>query len=214
MKIKTNSKIHAHGMSLIEILVAMIIFSVGALAIAGLQVRSLKSNQSVDSRASATSLLSDIADRIRANPQGAINGDYSLTTSYTQQRTEITSGSVALPLPNNCSTAAANCTPSQIAANDIEEWRLALNRGLPEGAGAINGAADTGYTVTIAWFDKDLRGATGNLDQSATCAAPAATFSSANAMNSASMQQRTCCPATVGSPVAAGVRCLNLLVKP
>ena len=59
-----NSK----GFSLIEVLIALIIMSVGMLGIAGLYVQSMQAGRTSMLRHHAVTLAGDIADRIRANP--------------------------------------------------------------------------------------------------------------------------------------------------
>lgn len=54
------------GFTLIEILVTVIVLSIGLLGLAGLQATSFKFNSTAYQRSQATSLAYDIADRIRA----------------------------------------------------------------------------------------------------------------------------------------------------
>ncbi|MBN1008034.1 type IV pilus modification protein PilV [Amphritea pacifica] len=64
------------GSSLIEVLIAVVIISVGLLSVAALQTMALKSNQGSYYRSQATFLAYDLADRIRAAPDSALNGEY------------------------------------------------------------------------------------------------------------------------------------------
>lgn len=64
------------GSSLIEVLIAVVIISVGLLSVAALQTMALKSNNGSYNRSQATFLAYDLADRIRAAPNSALNGDY------------------------------------------------------------------------------------------------------------------------------------------
>ncbi|MBN3562479.1 type IV pilus modification protein PilV [Amphritea spongicola] len=64
------------GSSLIEVLIAVVIISIGLLAVAGLQAVALKSNNGSYLRSQATFLAYDLADRMRAAPDSAVNGDY------------------------------------------------------------------------------------------------------------------------------------------
>ena len=199
-----------HGFSLIEVLVALVVFSIGALAIAGLQVRALKAQQLVESRGAAASLLSDLGDRLRANPSAALSTNYVYNGStYAAQRTTM-NGSSRPSVSKNCSTGT--CTAAELADSDLVEWRLALDRRLPAGAGLVQGDSVQGYLVSVAWLDKDWLTALGALQQSPVCAA--STPATAAEANAAAMAMRTCCPAALGNPVGAGVRCLNALIRP
>jgi len=72
----SKEAINEQGSSLIEVLVAVVIISVGLLSVAALQTMALKSNQGSYYRSQATFLAYDLADRIRAAPDSALNGDY------------------------------------------------------------------------------------------------------------------------------------------
>ena len=56
------------GSTLIEVLVAMLVLSIGLLGVAGLAAASLRYSQGGWARASVASGLSDLADRVRTNP--------------------------------------------------------------------------------------------------------------------------------------------------
>lgn len=66
------------GATLIEVLVAMLVLSIGLLGLAGMQMTALKSNQSAYYRSQATVLAYDIIDRMRANRADALNGVYDI----------------------------------------------------------------------------------------------------------------------------------------
>jgi type IV pilus assembly protein PilV len=96
-----NSK----GFSLVEVLIALIIMSVGMLGIAGLYVHSLQAGRTSMLRHQAVTLAGDIADRIRANP---IAGE-----AYT----------AAAGADNGCVATGATCDAEQMAAHDIGLWQ-------------------------------------------------------------------------------------------
>ena len=62
------------GFTLLEVLVALVILSIGLLGLAGLQAASLRYNHSSYLRSQATLIAYDIVDRMRANRQEALNG--------------------------------------------------------------------------------------------------------------------------------------------
>lgn len=55
------------GVSLLEVLISVVVLSVGLLGLAGLQAVSLKNNTSAYQRGLATMLAYDVIDRIRAD---------------------------------------------------------------------------------------------------------------------------------------------------
>lgn len=134
------------GFNLIEVMVALVVLSIGLLGLAGLQVLGLRYNHQSYERTQATLLVNDMIDRMRANPDGAAAGDYVLATHSSPPATY-----------TGCFSSGTYCTSAQVAAYDLNEWRnaIAAQRMLPQGTGAIsrNGAL---YTVTIRWVEKDL----------------------------------------------------------
>lgn len=70
------------GASLIEILIAVVVISVGLLGLAGLQTSSIKSNQSSYLRSQATLLAYDLSDRMRASRDAAENGAFNTNSNH------------------------------------------------------------------------------------------------------------------------------------
>lgn len=123
------------GFSLIEVLVAVLVISVGVLGVAGLQLLSLQNNTSAMFRTQGIQSAYDIMDRARAN-QGV---DYSIGIDD------------AAPVnPPDC--VAAACDPGQMRTFDLAEWRAQLAATLPAGTGSIVLATGS-MTVTIRWQD-------------------------------------------------------------
>ncbi len=122
------------GFSLIEVLVAVLIVSVGVLGVAGLQLLSLQNNTSAMYRTQAIQSAYDIMDRARANR----GEDYSIAIDANP------------PNAPNCMTQ--NCNPGQMRNFDLAAWREALANDLPDGTGSVvmNNSA---MTVTVRWQD-------------------------------------------------------------
>jgi len=149
------------GFTLLEILVAIVVLSIGLLGLAGLQVVSLNNNQIAYYRAIASQQTYDMADRIRANLVGVRAGNYS---------------NLAAGLPaGNPDCISANCTAANMAISDHRQWNT-LNAGLlPAGDGTVvcedgdPGAGCTAATgnwvinITVSWTEKN---AAGNVTQS------------------------------------------------
>jgi type IV pilus assembly protein PilV len=102
------------GFTLLEVLVSVLVLSIGLLGLAGLHVTALRNSQSSYFRSVATQLAYEMADRMRANPQGVDAGNYNNGAGTN----------------DNCETGA--CTPAQLAGYDITQWRNALSGELPD----------------------------------------------------------------------------------
>lgn len=126
------------GLTLIEVLVALLILSIGILGLASLQTASLSFNTSSAQRTQATVLAYDMADRMRANRQAAIAGAYDIA------------------FENPAPACAAPNPAGTVAAQDISTWRMALACRLPLGTGSIvrNGGE---ITLTVLWDDSNGR---------------------------------------------------------
>jgi len=139
------------GFTMIEVLVTVIILSIGLLGLAGLQATSLRNNQSAFLRSQATILAYDIADRIRANGTAAINGDYEFDSSN------------GLPVSVADCTTSTGCSTAAMAQNDLANWSTAVTTLLPDGAGIVCLDSDpnlagcdgsgTQFVITISWTE-------------------------------------------------------------
>ncbi len=127
------------GFTMVEALVALVVLAIGMLGIAGLYVTTLRSGSSAIFRMQAINLATDMADRIRSNRNA--NLDYNSAAAN-----------------NNCfGTAAVDCTPQQMAENDLFLWNAQLVQILPSGTGTVvvtGASAPYTYTVTVSWFEQ------------------------------------------------------------
>ncbi|MDM5177508.1 type IV pilus modification protein PilV [Massilia sp. DJPM01] len=124
------------GFSMLEVLITMIVISVGLLGIAGLIITNMKANHSAYSRGQATILAMDIIDRMRANRNIAQAG-------------------APYVIDVNAATPAAAAT---VGDRDIKEWRDALASALKEGTGGVAFDVSGNVTVTIQWDDTRATG--------------------------------------------------------
>src|SRR5579863_5743578 len=100
------------GFSLIEVLIALVILSIGLLGIAAMVSESLKSKESSYYRTQALDLASEIVDRMRANRVGALANDYDAATY----------GTVPGTAPSGyCKGSAAVCSQTDMASSDVAE---------------------------------------------------------------------------------------------
>ncbi|MBI1424657.1 MAG: type IV pilus modification protein PilV [Gammaproteobacteria bacterium] len=135
------------GFTLLEVMVALLIFSIGLLGLAGLQASGLQNNKTADLRSIAIIDAHDMAERIRANDRGR-SGDYDAITP-------------GVPTPGTDCINTTSCTStSLIAAWDNYQWQSDLNASLPSGQGSVTRNASGTMTVTVMW-DEARTGATG-----------------------------------------------------
>ncbi|HEX7964779.1 MAG TPA: type IV pilus modification protein PilV [Gammaproteobacteria bacterium] len=142
----------ASGFSLIEVLIALVILSVGLLGIAAMVSVSLKSKDSSYYQTQATTLAQAMLDRMRANHATATSGGYDLDIA------------AADPTAAACVGSAVTCSGTEIASFDLADWRANLANTLPDGKGGIATVAVaqfTQVTITITWNDQRANRALG-----------------------------------------------------
>ncbi len=115
----------ASGFTMLEVLISIVVIAFGLLGVAGLQAFALKNNQSAAYRSVATSLASDMVDRMKANPLAAFAGAYNGANS----------GAYGSPVPT-CLTGPG-CSSTELASNDLYEWRLLVRDALPNGSAVV-----------------------------------------------------------------------------
>ena len=144
------------GFNLIEVMIAVVLLSLGLLGMALLQSTALRAGQSANERTTATVLTYQLLDMVRANRDQA--AQYNLITAAAF--TAAGNGRDGI-----CAAAAAPATPQWQA--DRDAWVCAARRALPEASGsvsitaaanAVGGAAATParsgqITVTLSWDD-------------------------------------------------------------
>ncbi|GAC1620856.1 MAG: hypothetical protein NVS9B10_03030 [Nevskia sp.] len=140
------------GVTLIEVLVAVVVLSVGVLGLAGLQVFGLQQGQAGYERSQATLLAYEIADRMRAERLQAAAGAFALSA-----------GASGLTAPAKDCTASV-CGAAELAAWDLYDWDRRVRSLLPGGRARIACIDSCGLgrrqTITVFW-DEQRRGADG-----------------------------------------------------
>lgn len=152
-----NRNFKQAAFSLIELLVSIVVFSVGLLGIAGLQMVSKKANFEGMQRTVASQVASGMLEDMRANGSGI---------SIYAAAPDLGGGKLSgLPV-SNCRNVNTPCTPAQKAGHDLWYWERVLDGaqeiGVEGQAGGvltptlcINGPAGgvAGvYLVSVAWY--------------------------------------------------------------
>jgi type IV pilus assembly protein PilV len=140
------------GFTLVEVLVSLVILSIGLLGIAKLMLFSSHSNDSAYLRSQATGLAYQMLDNMRANSSQAATALGPYTTALNAAPTD--------PLFNCVATAAC----ANLALYDVYQWKLRLNANsglvpagaLPNGQGSVTTAlvaGQTTVTIVVRWDD-------------------------------------------------------------
>lgn len=137
------------GIALLESLVALAILSGALLGMLLVQLRTLEATAGANHRAQALRLIDDLAERIRANPDGfARLADYRV-------------GWGAPPAPD-ADCEAQWCDPAALARWDLARWKASVAHALPLGDAAVfdvpalsNGTPRRALDVLIGWRSKE-----------------------------------------------------------
>lgn len=131
------------GFTLIEVLIALLVLSIGLLGLAMLQLESLKYNTDAYFRTQATMLAYDIIDRMKANPDAANAGLYDATAKPGANQT--------------CGDTSAGCANTTDLANyDLNVWYTKLDAVLPPAstASSISSPGANAHTIIITWSER------------------------------------------------------------
>jgi len=159
MKMPTTSDRCARGFTLIEILIALVIFSIGLLGLAGMQLRGSEGTNMAYFRSQATLLAQDMAERMHAN-RPAVNFD----NAYAAMNSDgICAGAAPVPFcASRDGVTGASCTPAEMARFDLYTLACSAEQLLPAANISVdcNDAIDTDadpctngspHTVTVTW---------------------------------------------------------------
>ncbi|MBL6750108.1 MAG: type IV pilus modification protein PilV [Nevskia sp.] len=134
------------GFTLLEVLIAVVVLSIGILGVSKLMFTAIKSNDDAAMRMRATILANAIMDSMRANYAGSTTGLYDVAhiNAYA----------------SSASCVGAVCSATQIAQSDLANWKTLLSNALPLYDGTIVTDTNNNYrraTVTV-WWDASRAG--------------------------------------------------------
>jgi type IV pilus assembly protein PilV len=138
------------GFSMVEVLVALVVLSVGLLGIAKMQALGMSSTSVAGKRALAATLADSLAAAMHEN-----QAYWTSPAAIVTQNASIGAvASCALGAPGS----AAPCNPTQLAAYDLQVWAQSLNGLLSNATGSVTCQAANPNTclVTITWSEKTL----------------------------------------------------------
>ena len=138
------------GFTLVEVLVSLVILSVGLLGMAKMALVSAHANDSAYLRSQATALAYQMLDSMRANAPAATAHNYDTALGVTPGP------------PTSCLGTGLACSNLQLALWDVYTWKRQLLRSigtpfgaLPQGTGSVVTSATVPVTatITVQWDD-------------------------------------------------------------
>lgn len=155
------------GATLIEVLISVLLISLGMLAVAGMQAYSLAGQRNASNRAIASTMANELAELIRLNPDGLNAGNYSVAFLSTT--------AAGAPNLSACpGVADADVNPMEypfckstanLAAFDITDFQRRVRANLPIGgvqvvANVAAAPARSTADIWITWQEPQVIAAT------------------------------------------------------
>lgn len=125
-----SAKRSQQGLSLLEVLISVIVLSLGLLGLAGLQMNAVRNNQSSMERSMAVMESYSIIDAMRVDRDNAVGGGFNLA------------------IDDNDPAAGS------FAANELGKWRARLRELLGPGATGSVVCVVNNCTITVRWDDR------------------------------------------------------------
>jgi type IV pilus assembly protein PilV len=161
-----NSRARAHaGFSMVEVMVALIIMSVGLLGVAKMQALALSSTGSARMRSLAALEAASLASTMRADRGYWTAVTSPSTVSIVNGVIKQSTDPLLMQPPGtafqSCVTSGSPCTSVQIAATDLEEWIAGVTAVLPNSTETItcnSAPANTpiGCQVVLSWNENQV----------------------------------------------------------
>jgi type IV pilus assembly protein PilV len=128
------------GFTLLEVMIAVFVLAIGLLGIAALQMTGVKNNHTANIRTQATQLSYNLADRIRANIEGTVAGNYLAipTSTLPNVAYDCLADFTGITAPPN------KCSANQMALADLDQWFALATASIP----LVTGAGNTQITCT------------------------------------------------------------------
>jgi type IV pilus assembly protein PilV len=150
------------GSSMMEVLVAILLVSVGLLGVAGLSGATFSYNKVSQMRLTGLALVNDYADRARINVYGYDRGNYDIAKADDYASTPVAVLDANLDLDPSDSTNASTVADA-LAAADIDQFLRSVSSRLPQGdAVVISTPAATGRNLDIWLLWKESQTAAGD----------------------------------------------------
>lgn len=158
-----RAKRNQTGISLIEVLIALFVLSIGLLGHSKIQALGVRAGIDANLRTQATYRLNEMIERIRAN-RPAADSDYYALIDYAAIDCDAAPAKVC---SEGAAGAAEECTAGEVADEDAMYWFCSVLDTLPNGNVVVSVATGI-YSVQVGWNGLDEDGNTQGKNVSAT----------------------------------------------
>jgi type IV pilus assembly protein PilV len=131
------------GASLMEVLIAVVVLSMGLVGVSALTITSVRNNQNANIRTRVSVLVEDFADRMRRNGEGLKQGYYDTVS---------VNGNTAAT-----ASCASNCTAQATANNDAQLLSQRLGEMFQSSSATVScstaSAGQRACLITVNWWE-------------------------------------------------------------
>ncbi|MGN0936001.1 type IV pilus modification protein PilV [Acinetobacter sp. YH01020] len=146
--------IHEKGIGLVEVIVALLLLSIGVLGFSMLQIRAMEASLDASKRIQAMNLARDLSERMRANKQGltkfTVGADDSekIVDAYTNALT----GKYYITSYSPQCTNTSKCSSAEFAQEDVNQILFRANTlGMKVAVNDCPGDESNRNCVFVAW---------------------------------------------------------------
>jgi type IV pilus assembly protein PilV len=147
------------GFSLVEVMVALVVISIGLLGIAKMQALALSSTGTAKMRSLASIEAASLASTMRADRTywSAVGATLTVNVANTGVVTAAPDATLNAAPASHCTSIAPACTSAQIAAQDLNDWAQTLINILPGGSAVVvcnvdaTGANPVSCSIQLNW---------------------------------------------------------------
>ncbi|SCX74277.1 type IV pilus modification protein PilV [Variovorax sp. EL159] len=125
-----SSKHRGTGFSLVEVLVSIVVLSVGLLGTVRMLLASVRTSNEAATFTAAVNLVRELSEKARMNKGVATSN--STANAYLVEQRAVGVGSDAGSAGRTCMASGAACDAAQLAAWDMREWLQRIAKALPE----------------------------------------------------------------------------------
>jgi type IV pilus assembly protein PilV len=177
MYLNLNKYRKQRGVSLIEVLIALVVVAVGVLGLAKMQALAVSNTQASGSRGLIALQAASLAATMHSNKgywQVTSSNPPCQASSCTWSGSSASSSNIGtVTAASSCQAVASNCSSSQMAYIDVNAWSAQMNQNVPTYSATVNCDAATSTlptqcSIELTWLEKQNIGSDQALNSQST----------------------------------------------
>lgn len=162
--------IRMRGFSLLEVLVALVVLSIGLLGIAAMQASALSSTHGSQLESLVAIQARSLADAMSANPDYWSNNSptFTVTPSASSPTTPVIDSNAPAAPSGGCINTT--CSATDMAGYDVQQWAIQLLGQVPGASAKITckASAPVGCSINVTWSEKSAAALNSGTQNAAT----------------------------------------------